>query len=75
MEIHLDPIDKIEVYKEYILDEACLAYGVLSESRFNQIWTDVFPRVYIRQFKGVAGKCKECACFQNLMSLVKIGKD
>ena len=52
-EIHLDPIDKQEVYDEYILDLAqCqLAHTILGIDEFLYIWRNCCGFVKIRKYK------------------------
>jgi len=61
-EIQIEPMDKTEIYGEYCLD--CSGKwdirGVLSESRFNDIWNRVFAHVKTRQDKAVGMTCKTC---------------
>jgi hypothetical protein len=61
-EVHLEPIEKKEIFKEYVEysgsnDIVCYA----SFTNFNNIWINCFPNVSIRQFKVVSGKCRTCS--------------
>jgi hypothetical protein len=61
-EIHLELVEKIEIYNEY--KTACIQIykddTYLTYDRFIKLWGDVFPHVKIRVYKQVSGKCDTC---------------
>jgi hypothetical protein len=72
-EIHLDPIDKKEVWKEYrqeILQFETEA-ELLKYSAFCALWDSAFPHVKIREYKAVTGKCVFCATLSKLRCSTK----
>ena len=61
-EIHLEPIPKEEVYKEYCFDsEHILHQEPISLNVFRQVWKNVFPHVKIRKYKSSCGHCNLCS--------------
>ena len=72
-EIHLDSIEKEEVYEIYCADPIVEDAGSTrySYSQFCSLWKKAFPRVKIRKFKNVAGKCDPCEQFKYLMKHLK----
>ena len=69
-EIHLEPIDKLTIYKEYKHDFK--TYSVPQPSVllkvFYLIWLDQFPHVKIREYKACGGKCNTCASLSDARS-------
>jgi hypothetical protein len=67
-QIHLDPIDKFDIYDEYIRDVTALYANtsLLSYTRFLELWDLLFPFVTIRVYKAVTGKCMTCAMVSGL---------
>ena len=66
-EIHLEPIDVVDIYLEYKRDlEHMDDFPTLSYSGFCQTWALCFPHVTIRQYKAVCGKCETCAVLSDL---------
>ena len=59
-EIHLEPIPKKEVYKEYLHDMQLREEEYLSENSFVKLWKDVFPYVKVRKYKSSCGHCNLC---------------
>ena len=74
-EIHLDPMEKKKIWKEYChevtnvfeLDESYL----LKKTAFCVLWKNGFPHVKIREYKAVTGKCTHCAILSFLRSTTK----
>ena len=71
-EIHLDPITKTELHKEYAFDmtrrgTATIHRPIIAYSTFVKIWNDCFPHVKIRAYKACSGKCEFCSMFTALM--------
>ena len=66
-EVHLDPIQKQDIYLEYY-NETLNVDGLqpLSISRMEQMWLDCFPYVKIREYKACTGKCSICADLSEL---------
>ena len=75
-EIHLDSIEKEEVYNIYCADPIVEDAGTTrySYSQFCSLWKKAFPRVKIRKFKNVAGKCDPCEQFKYLMKHLEVSK-
>lgn len=69
MEIHLDPIDKNEVYEEYAENAIIHNEVPYSYNEFCEMWRNAFPHVRIRQYKAVSGKCDIC---ERLKALLKV---
>jgi hypothetical protein len=66
-EIHLEPIDVVDIYLEYKRDLTEHAdFPTLCYSSFCGVWADCFPHVTIRQYKAVSGKCSTCATLSDL---------
>jgi hypothetical protein len=72
-EIHLDPVEKRDVYKEYCIDmtEANDKDDIVSYSHFLKIWNKQFPHVRIREYKAVSGKCACCANLSHMRGMSK----
>ena len=72
-EIHIDPIDEKEVWNYYKSDPFVQSHDkVYCYDTFTRIWRDVSPKVKIRQYKNITGKCEVCdACSKNLMTQSK----
>lgn len=60
-EIHLEPCTIGSIYDEYKLTMDQASITPLGKSQFAMIWANCFPRVSIREFKAVTGKCDTCA--------------
>ena len=61
-EIHLEKMDKIMVYNEYITDFGFLKNADIIKLRsFYTMWEEAFKHVKIREYKDVGGKCTCCA--------------
>ena len=60
-EIHLDPVDKKEIYAEYANEAIIYKTKRVKKTQFNKIWRDCFPHVKIRKYKACSGKCAVCA--------------
>jgi hypothetical protein len=69
----LDSIEKEEVYEIYLADPIVEDAGTTrySYSQFTTLWKKAFPKVKIRKFKNVAGKCDNCEQFKYLMKHLK----
>jgi hypothetical protein len=59
-EIHLEPIPKKEVYKEYVYDMEFLDEEPVTLETFLRIWKDVYPYVKVRKYKNSCGHCNLC---------------
>eukprot|EP01041_Mallomonas_annulata_P013585 gene13585-28845_t len=59
-EIHLEPTDKQNIWKEYQQDMIHSETCYLGIPEFNNIWKKCFPYVKIREYKAVTGKCSKC---------------
>jgi hypothetical protein len=69
--IHIDSIDVREMHALYLKDPVVIdAAGddLLSYPAFAQLFREAFPKVTIRQEKGICGKCNIC---ENIKSLMK----
>ena len=62
-EIHLDPVEKKEVYEEYVNEATLCDLQPQSLTQFCKIWKDCFSNVKIRKYKACTGKCAICADF------------
>jgi hypothetical protein len=60
-EIHLEPIPKKEVYKEYKFDMEATDETQYSLKIFLQLWKDCFPYVKVRKYKQSCGHCNICS--------------
>jgi hypothetical protein len=62
-EIHLEPIPRSDVYKEYLFDMKHIGDGEsgLTLDSFRKIWKEVFPHVRIRKYKSSCGHCNLCS--------------
>jgi hypothetical protein len=58
-QIHLDKIEKTEMYEIYVNEVG--RSQALCFSSWRTFWDKVFPEVVIRQWKSVSGKCEHCA--------------
>lgn len=68
-EIHIDVISQTEVFEEYKTDPYVLSHEkVYSYNSFIKIWRDVFPKIKIREYKNVTGKCAVCDACKNMSS-------
>ena len=65
-EIHLEPMNKCDIYDEYCEDMERRCEPYLSLKQFVSLWTRVFSDVKIREYKAVTGKCKTCAALSEL---------
>ena len=54
-EIHLEPIDIKEVWKEYVEDMTQVNENSVSYIEFVCMWTNCFFHVKIREYKAVTG--------------------
>jgi hypothetical protein len=65
---HIDPVDKIEVYQLYIHDDTVLetTSQILTYGAFCCLWERAFPKVVMRKYKSVDGKCHCCEQLVNL---------
>ena len=74
-ELHLDPIAKKEVWEEYCQDPFVLTNDeempILSYNQFLTIWNKCFPKVKIREYKNVCGKCAICEGIKEKMNSTK----
>ncbi len=71
-EVHIDPIDIKEVWNLYKTDTVVASEEkVYGYEAFTKIWRDVFPKVKIREYKNVTGKCEVCDACKNLMASSK----
>jgi hypothetical protein len=59
-EIHLEPIPKKEVYKEYVFDMEFLGDEPVTMETFYKIWKNVYPYVKVRKYKNSCGHCNLC---------------
>ena len=66
--IHLDPVDKFDIYEEYCRDVSSLYTdeSVIGYPKFVETWDKCFPFVSIREYKQVTGKCMTCALVSGL---------
>ena len=67
-EIHLETIEKKEIWLEYVNDcanifklDKCMGY-----SHFTEFWQTYFSHVKIREYKAVSGKCYMCSILSSL---------
>jgi hypothetical protein len=61
-----------EVWNYYKSDPFVQSHDqVYSYDTFTRIWRDVFPKVKIREYKNVTGKCEICDACKNLMAQSK----
>ena len=69
-EIHLDPVLKDEVHKEYVANLTPFKGDkvILQHSEFVKTWNKYFPHVKIREYKACSGKCELCSTFSVLMT-------
>jgi hypothetical protein len=67
-EIHIDFVSKDEVYEEYKADPFVNSHDKVYEiGAFLKIWREVFPKVKMREYKNVTGKCAVCDACKNMM--------
>jgi hypothetical protein len=59
-EIHLEPIPKKDVYKEYVFDMEIRKEESMTEKSFVKLWKQVFPYVKVRKYKSSCGHCNLC---------------
>jgi hypothetical protein len=62
-EIHLEPIPRSDVYKEFCFNMEHIGdgTGAVSLDVFRKIWKEVFPHVRIRKYKSSCGHCNLCS--------------
>lgn len=67
-EIHLEPIKKEEIYKDYVheIKTDRLKLNIVTYDQFVRMWVHYFPHVKIREFKVVSGKCNTCSDLTDL---------
>jgi hypothetical protein len=66
-EWHIDPIDKVELWREYCSEvKKELKEDPLSLSEFYRTWRVFCFNIKVREFKNVTGKCAVCAHFSDL---------
>ena len=73
-EIHLDTVNKKDIYAEYVDESILYDFDPLRETQFNKIWQNSFPYVKIRKYKACSGKCSICAELSILTGKYKIRK-
>lgn len=74
-EIHLEPVEVKEVWKEYCIDMNGSGEPTLSLSSFRSIWNSCFQHVKIREFKAVTGaSCNIVSFVWNSFSLYYVRK-
>jgi len=56
-ELHLEPVNKEEIWKEYVCDMDNAGEKSLSLNSFRSMWKVCFPYVKVREYKAVTGKC------------------
>jgi len=56
-ELHLEPVQKEEIWKEYICDMENAGEKYLSINSFRSMWKVCFSYVKIREYKAVTGPC------------------
>ncbi len=61
-EIHIDKIEKQDIYILYVNE---VGKGCLTYSSWLKFWKKVFPHVKVRQWKNVSGKCEHCGIINN----------
>lgn len=64
----------MELFKEYEGYCALHEYDAIDESGFVELWKDCFPKVLIREYKAVSGKCRVCAALSILRSSFRDSK-
>ena len=57
-QIHLDPIDKLTIYEEYVAEVEFSRLDIVpvSYTKFLELWKLCFPHVSIREYKAVTGE-------------------
>ena len=73
-EIHLEPIPKREIFKEYLFDMQNFSgreNDALSLDVFRALWKDVYPHVKIRKYKSSCGHCNLCTILSEKRRLFK----
>ena len=67
-EIHLETIEKKDIWQEYVNDcanilkiDTCMGY-----THFVEYWNTFFQHVKIREYKAVSGKCYMCSILSSL---------
>ena len=66
-EWHLDPVDTMELYREYAAEVVRDMKEIpLKKSEFFKTWQTFCSNITIRQFKNVTGKCATCANFSEM---------
>lgn len=74
-EIHLEPVQIVEVYGEYNADMVYAGNPMVNVDTFASIWMNCFQSVKIREFKAVSGKCQCCANLSTLRRNFKSQSD
>lgn len=69
----MDHIEKKEIHEIYLADPIVheAQEKPYSESQFSNLWDKAFPKVKIRKFKNVSGKCECCEQFKYLMKTLR----
>ena len=62
-------IGKLQLLEEY--EDYCTLHGY---EALDELWNDCFPKVLIREFKAVSGKCRVCATLSILRSSFRDNK-
>jgi len=73
-EIHIEPMCKTQIYKEYQLDSSDNWSGLVSEEVFNALWIRVYYHVKIRANKDVAMTCMDCSVLSYARRKSKVPK-
>ena len=74
-EIHLEPVQIVEVYAEHVLDMTNAGIPYVNVDTFANIWMNCFEHVKIREFKAVSGKCQCCANLSTIRRTFKSERD
>jgi hypothetical protein len=74
-EIHLEPIQIVDVYHEHVMDMEVAGIPYVGVDTFANIWKNCFEHVKIREYKAVSGKCQCCANLSTLRRTFKSQKD
>lgn len=70
-EIHLEPIEIVEIYAEYHGDVNNAGLTSINVDTFARIWTNCFPNVKIREFKAVNSTCDTCSVLSSMRRTFK----
>ena len=68
-EIHLDPVEKKDIWEEYVRDIVSAHPDdpqFYEYPAFCEMWSNLFPHVLIREYKNVTGKCICCFHFTKM---------